>query len=334
MTDGASDSLLESAAGAAGPQATEAFALLANETRLAILLALWEFHEPGSEDSGVTFSDLYDRIDYDNPGNFSYHLKQLEGQFIQKRQADEKYELRNTGLDIVQSVIAGAGVQDTSMDPIEIDRECYLCGASTVVSYEDGTVFLACTKCEGMMARDDFPEGWLHRARFHPAGVADRSADELIAAAEVAAHRHIRTMFEGLCSSCSGPVDASLIVCDDHDSDGVCSTCGRVFAYMTEFECRVCKDFHGTTPEVVSVFHPAVIAFYYDHGISPRWHADEYDGLTYVGGEEPEHETNIVSEDPPQVEVTISLGEENLRVTFDETVTVIDATREARSSSK
>jgi hypothetical protein len=33
------DSPLDTAAGAAGPAATEAFALLANETRLAILLA-------------------------------------------------------------------------------------------------------------------------------------------------------------------------------------------------------------------------------------------------------------------------------------------------------
>lgn len=326
MADAESNTPLESAAGAAGPHATDAFALLANETRLAILLALWELHEPGTDDGAVSFSELYERIDYDNPGNFSYHLQQLEGQFIRKRPDNERYELRKTGLEIVRSVIAGSGVQNTSLEPTEIDRRCYLCGAPTAVSYEDGTVYQVCTECEGMATREDLPDGWLNGMKFDPAGLTDRSADELFAAAEIAAYRHMRTMFEGLCSACSGPVDASLEICENHDSDGVCPTCGRVPAYTAQFQCRVCKDFHGTTPEVLCVFHPAVIAFYYDHGVSPRWHADEYDGLTYVGNYEPRHETELVSEDPPQVEVTITLDGEELRMTFDETVTVIDVT--------
>lgn len=326
MADAEADSPLESAAGAAGPHATEAFALLANETRLAILLALWELHEPGTGDTAVSFSELYERIDYDNPGNFSYHIDQLEGHFIRKRPDDERYELRKTGLEIVRSVIAGSGVQDTSLEPTEIDRECYLCGAPTAVSYEDGTVYQVCTECEGMTTKDGLPEGWLNGMKFDPAGLTDRSAEELVAVAEIAAYRHMRTMFEGLCSACSGPVDATLEICDDHESDGVCSTCGRVPAYTAQFQCRVCKDFHGTTPDVLCVFHPAVIAFYYDHEVSPRWHADDYDGLTYVGNHEPDHETELISEDPPQVEVRITLDDEELQVTFDETVTIIDVT--------
>ncbi|MFB6235619.1 MAG: winged helix-turn-helix domain-containing protein [Halopenitus sp.] len=326
MADAELDSPLESAAGAAGPHATEAFALLANETRLAILLALWELHEPGTEDTSVSFSELYGRIDYDNPGNFSYHLEKLEGQFIRKRPDDERYELRKTGLELVRSVIAGSGVQDTSLESTEIDRACYLCGAPTAVSYEDGTVYQVCTECEGMTTRDDLPDGWLNGMKFDPAGLTDRSAEELLAAAEIAAYRHMRTMFAALCSACSGPVDASLEICEDHDSEGVCSTCGRVPEYTAQFQCRACKDFHGTTPDVLCVFHPAVIAFYYEHGVSPRWHADEYDGLTYVGDHEPEHETELVSENPPQVEVTVTLDDEELRVTFDETVSIIDVT--------
>jgi len=326
MADTGSNTPLESAAGAAGPHATEAFALLANETRLAILLALWELHDPGTGDTAATFSELYDRIDYDNPGNFSYHLNQLEGQFIRKRPDDERYELRKTGLEIVRSVIGGAGVQDARLEPTEIDRECHLCGSPTAVSYEDGTVYQVCTECAGMTTREDLPNGWLNGMKFDPAGLTDRSAEELFAAAEVAAYRHMRTMFEGLCSACSGPVDASLEVCEDHDADGVCSTCGRVPAYTVQFRCRVCKDFHGTTPEVVSVFHPAVVAFYYHHGVAPQGHTDEHDGLTYVGNQEPDHETELISEEPPQVEVTITLDDEELRLTFDGTVTVTDVT--------
>lgn len=45
---GSTESPLEGAAGAAGPDTTEAFQLLANETWLTILLALWEAKEPHS----------------------------------------------------------------------------------------------------------------------------------------------------------------------------------------------------------------------------------------------------------------------------------------------
>ena len=324
MADAQTDSPLEAAAGVAGPHATKAFALLGNETRLAILLALWELHEPGEKDTAVPFSELYDRIDYDNPGNFSYHLEQLEEQFIRKRPDDEGYELRKTGLKIVRSVIAGAGVQDVKLEWTEIDRTCYLCEAPTAVSYEDGVLYQVCTECDGFTTRDDLPDGYLNASELDPAGLTDRSADELIAAAEIVAYRHMRTMFEGLCSACSGPVDATLEICDDHDSDGVCSNCGRAPAYTAHFQCRVCKDFHGTTPDVLSVFHPAVIAFYYEHEVSPRWHAKEFDGLTHVGDHEPEHEMALVSREPPQVEVTITLDDDDLRVTFDETVTIVD----------
>lgn len=324
MAEPLADSPLERAAGAAGPHTTEAFSLLGNETRLAILLALWEFHEPGADDTPVSFSELYERIDYDNPGNFSYHLEQLEGQFIRKRSDDGGYELRTTGLEIVRTVIAGAGVEDMSLELTEIDRTCPRCEGSTAVSYEDGTVFQVCTDCDGIASRDGLPDGYLNGMRFDPAGLTDRSADEVIAAAEIAAYRHMRTMFEGLCSSCSGPVDATLEICQEHGSDGICSNCGRVPAYTAQFQCRVCKDFHGTTPEAISVFHPAVVAFYYDHGLSPRWHVEERDGITDDGDHDVEFVTELVSADPPQVEVTITLDGDELRLTFDEMVSVVN----------
>jgi hypothetical protein len=319
------ESPLEAAAGAAGVHATEAFGLLGNETRLAILLALWEAYDPAADDNIVSFSELFERIDYDNAGNFSYHLNQLDGQFIRKRTDPEGYELRDTGLALVKTVIAGAGVADTSLRPVEIDRPCSLCGAATAVSYEDGVLYQVCTDCEGIAADPDLPDGYLNATPFHPAGLTDRGPVELVAAAEVAAYRHMQTMVEGICSACSGPVDASLETCADHESDGVCESCGRAHAFWARFQCRVCKDHHVTTPAVLSVFHPATIAFYYDHGVAPRWHAREFTGLRQVGVQEADHEMTLVAEEPPQVEVTIELDGDELGLTFDETVAVIDA---------
>jgi len=321
------DSPLDGAAGAAGVHTTEAFALLCDETRLAILLALWEAYDPAADDNVVSFSALFDRIDYDNAGNFSYHLDQLDGQFIRKRTDPEGYELRDTGLALVKTIIAGAGVADISLDPVEIDRPCSLCGATTTVSYEDGVLYQTCTDCEGITSDPDLPDGYLNATPFHPAGLTDRSPAELVAAAEVAAYRHIHTLVEGICSACSGPVDASLETCSDHDSEGVCETCGRAHAFWARFQCRVCKDHHVTTPAVLSVFYPATIAFYYDHGVAPRWHARDFEGLRQVGVHEVEHEMALVAEESPRVEVVVVLDGDELALTFDETAAVIGVDR-------
>jgi DNA-binding transcriptional ArsR family regulator len=320
----AADFPLDAAVGAAGPHTTEAFALLGNETRLAILLALWEAYDPATDDNVVSFSELYEQIDYDNAGNFSYHLDQLVGMLIRKRLDPEGYELRDTGLALVKTVIAGAGVADTSLDPVEIDRPCSLCGGTTAVSYEDGVLYQVCTDCDGISTDPALPDGYLNATPFHPAGLADRSPAELVAAAEVAAYRHIQTMVEGICSACSGPVEARLETCSDHDSDGICENCGRVHAFWARFQCRVCKDHHVTTPAVLTVFHPAVIAFYHEHGVSPRWHAREFEGLPQVGEDEVDHQMVLTSEVPPRVEVTVCLDGDELGLTFDETVAVVN----------
>lgn len=320
MADARSTGLpLDADAGVAGLHATEAFALLGNETRLAILLALWEAYEPGEDDNAVSFSDLFDRVDYDDAGNFSYHLEQLTGQFVRRHPGGGGYELRNTGLEIVKVVIAGAGVQDMTLEPAEIDRECSVCGARTAVSYEDGVLYQTCTACEGVAPDRDLPEGYLNSMQFHPAGLTDRTREELIAAAETAAYRHMRTMFEGLCSACSGPVDASLELCTQHESDGRCPNCDRTRACWARFECRVCKDHHVTTPAVLCVFHPAVVAFYYEHGVPLPWRSEAGD-RSHEDRAEPESEMALASSDPPSVTVTISVPSDEVCVTFDETV--------------
>lgn len=49
---------LEAATGVAGEPATEAFSLLANETRIAILLALWDAYDPYAVENSVPYSTL------------------------------------------------------------------------------------------------------------------------------------------------------------------------------------------------------------------------------------------------------------------------------------
>lgn len=318
---------LEAAAGAADQEAVDAFSLLADETRLAILLALWEAYDrPDVDDNAVSFSRLFEAVDYDDPGNFSYHLGKLEGQFVRK--CADGYELRNTGLRLVKTIIAGAGVQDTHLEPTDIDRDCELCGAKTAVTYEDGLAYQICTECDGrMQGVDDVPDGYLHSVGFPPAGVPDRRPEELLGAAEVMAYRRMRSMFQGLCDACAGAVDAWLERCEAHTADGVCENCGRTRPVWAVFQCRLCKDFHATSPAVLSELHPAVVAFYYERDVTIRWHATEHGGIAHLGESRPEFEQAIVSEDPLRVVVTVTLDGDGLEVEFDESVSVVDVRR-------
>lgn len=312
---------LETTTGAAGSHATEAFAVLGNETRLAILLALWEEHDPHADDNAVPFSDIYDRVDYEDSGSFSYHLDQLEGQFIRQRPDEEGYELRVPGLKFIQVVIAGAGVEDTTHEPTEIDQPCTFCGAPTEISYREGLVVQTCTECEGVTERS--VPGFLSAVPFDPAGLADRTAEEIRAASRLAAWRQTQFMFEGLCPACSGPVESWLECCSDHDPTGICERCGMKFAALARFKCHVCKNHNISSPKALAMFYPDVQGFYANHDVSTRVHAEDLQSVKRVFNLIEDHQIEIVAEDPPQARVTITNNANELHLTFDETATVV-----------
>lgn len=75
------------------------------------------------------------------------------------------------------------------------------------------------------------------------------------------------------------------------------------------------------------MFHPAVISFYDDHGVSIRFRADDFEGVTRGFELMDAHELDLVSTDPPRVTVTIAYEGDDLRLIFDETVTDADVHR-------
>lgn len=324
MSDAEADDLpLEASLGLAGSHATETFALLGNETRLAILLALWDAYDPHASDNVVSFSELFDRVEYADPGNFSYHLDQLSGQFIARRDGGDGYELRTPALRFIHAVIAGAGVQDATLEPTEIERPCPFCDAPTVLSYQEGLVVHRCTRCEGV-TDEETPPGYLNAVPFDPAGLENRSPEELRAASRVAAWRQTQLMFDGLCPACSGRVEGRLECCPAHDPDGLCARCGMRFAVVARFECRTCKNHNVSSPKALALFHPAVVSFYDAHGVSTRVRADEIGSVRRAFDLMDDHEVTVVSEEPPEVTVLVSHDGDERRVTFDESVRVVD----------
>lgn len=323
--DTTADSPLEAAAGAAGPRAVRAFSVLGNETRLSILLALWEAYDPFAEDNALPFSELRDRVGMRDSGQFNYHLDKLTGRFIRK--TDDGYELHRAGIQLVQTVIAGVGIEEPSLEPTEIDRECFHCGAPTAITYEDEWLYLVCTECDGTWGgRDDLPSGVLAGGEFPPTGMTNRSPEEMWNANAIAVYQAHESSVEGVCEACKGPMEGSLDVCDDHASAGVCDNCGRSIAVMAHFVCPVCKNSHGGTPHSFIKSHPAVIAFYYERGIPTQYEIDDVETGRRAWDHFDNKKQELISDDPPRVRVIIPHEGDTLELTLDEDLSVIDIT--------
>lgn len=73
---------LEPAAKTVGTDTREGLEILANDTGMAILLALWKAKDPrrpllARPEPTVSFSNLRDRVDVTYSGQFNYHLEKL-----------------------------------------------------------------------------------------------------------------------------------------------------------------------------------------------------------------------------------------------------------------
>jgi len=82
----------------------DAFQALASDLRLAVLVHLLRAdHQP-------TFSELQSAVGSDSSAGFAYHLRQLDGQFVQK--SGERYELTAAGRRAAEAVLAGTFTDD------------------------------------------------------------------------------------------------------------------------------------------------------------------------------------------------------------------------------
>jgi hypothetical protein len=291
----------------------DAFALLGDATRIAILRALWAAYDPYAADNAVPFSALCDRVGADDTGNFNYHLGRLTGHFV--RRTDEGYELAAPGFRVVRAIVAGAATGDPTLPPSSVDATCRRCGSPIEIDHEDGTTWARCTGCEGYWPRRG---GEIFGFGLPPEGLRDRDPDAILRATIAYSIRRFETMTAGVCPECGGPVDASLAVCDDHDDDAVCDACGSRFVGVLTMVCTACK-FPWRSPAYAAVsHHPAVVAFYYDRGVRHvpgTWAAIDR-GLDW--------DETVVATDPPSLRVAVAHDGDRLDLTLDETGTVVD----------
>lgn len=298
----------------------EAFGLLGNDTRVNILQALWDAFESGTGDNELAYSELFAQVDYDNSGNFSYHLEKLTGPFI--RQTANGYELKQTGINVIRAVVTGTITGDPEFGPTEIAVACPRCGSAIEIAYADEILTAACTDCVGAMRWNDDP-GILYLGLVPPALLDHRSIEASFRAAVTLTNYQLATLHDGVCPHCAGLPDRRLAVCYDHQPgpDSLCSNCDRYAQAEAVMVCRSCKWQVFPPATIVVLADPHVTAFYHDHGIDHRFASWEAVARSFELDEE------LVSEEPLHMQYTVPAGDEELRLTLDGTLDVLEVER-------
>ncbi len=300
----------------------EAFKLLSDRTRLELLEALWEAHDP-ADPSPMRFTDLRERVGADDPGQVHYHLDKLTDHFV--RHTEEGYGLRESGKRIVRMLLSGIALDDTEIAPVEMDITCPYCGGQTLYSSRDGWRYIECTDCD-VRCVPSFPPGVISMSEFPPSGLRDRTPTDIgVADWRWRGHRRASVM-DGVCPECAGEMPiTSISVCDTHRPDWdeyqFCEHCESIFRMLVSHVCEQCKYRWSLPISNYLTREPAVTAFYYEHGIEFDYSKPEQFSLLL------RVEKELLTEDPLRIRLTIPLEGDELSLTFDDRMDVVSVER-------
>lgn len=238
---------------------TEAFELLGNETRLAVIQELARHRRTNWRWDGLTFAELRKAVGVDDAGTFNYHLDQLRGYFVVK--AGDEYVLNQRGLDVADAVLAGMYGEQSVERRAATDLSCPACRESLDAVYEDGLISLRCER-HGRMVATSLP----------PGAVADRSMGTVVDAAFRDMRQDVEMAREGFCLHCWGRMHGQLAQSSplEHPGTGndLSADPGDHDRFpLAVFGCERCETVFWTQPSGTLLGHPAVVSFYHDHGV-------------------------------------------------------------------
>lgn len=283
---------------AIGPE--EAFQLLGHEIRVQILLALWR-----ASDHTLGFAELYDAVDVDDSGQFTYHLSKLEGRFV--RHADDTYELLYAGHRVIDAIQSGVFHERLDIDPAELETDCIECGTALTFVYRDHVARVSCSDCERV---------WLEYP-FDPGGVVERSVEEVATAFDRRTRFVWRLAGAEVCPVCAGDV-RSRFLADVPREDHYAAD----HPVTVHLDCRRCSFFSYVPVGGAVLDQPAVVNFFFERGRSLR-DAPVWTLPFVVDGGRVERR----SIDPWRIQVTITADDSTIRLTLADpgTVESIDA---------
>lgn len=302
----------------------EAFSGLGNRARLEILRTLGEADEP------LAYSELFERMEYDDPGNFSYHLDKLVGHFVAK--TDAGYVLRRPGERVMEAVLSGAVTTDPIRELTRTEKPCPFCSAPIKVGYEHERVTMHCPECSGLFGREESEDGRFSEQGnlgirpLPPAGVRSRTPEEIHQVSEIWAATNMQAISRGVCPRCSGTVERTVRVCESHDAtDGLCGQCGMRLAATATAVCADCIfEMEAPVAGHISV-HPETMAFMINHGIDPVA-PEGY--LPFAAVKE-----EVRSRQPFEARYTFAADDEILTLTVEDDLAVVDVMKNQVSES-
>lgn len=277
----------------------DAFALLADETRVRILEALgdaWVEEWPGV----LPYSALMERVGAEDSGRFHYHLSRLEGRFVVRH--DDGYKLDFTGLTVYRAVHAGTFTETRQRGPFDAGSACHACGGGLVAHYDRDMFVVECPDCGDQFCQTAVP----------PRAVADRSREELLAVADSLTRNHLRLMRDGVCPWCASGVTADVLDVTASELDP--SSEQRVHV---RYACGCCGGRLWEPVGVHALLDARVSAVLTDAGVdvdaTPYWE--------FAFAVTDEH-TEILDRDPWQFAVTVQSDGTAHRVTLGPGLTV------------
>lgn len=302
----------------------EAFDLVGDETRLQILQTLAEAGEP------LAYSELFDRIDYDDTSNYTYHLEKLVGHFVRK--TDEGYLPRLAGRRVVEAVFSEVVTDNPVVDRVDVDMDCMYCGSPAEMAYHDGVALIYCQECEGEIRDSGLADQWpipasdiVGYVAIPPAGIHDRTPTEILDAAGISTVSDVQSIVRGVCPGCSAAIDRTPQVCENHNSeDAFCEQCDHQFGIRIAVECRNCS-FRTVSPYPTHALGTIeLMAFMTTHGIDPF----ASDAFHLRACEE-----EILSTNPLEAKYTFTADGDAITLTVGNDLSVTTVSRNSRSGS-
>lgn len=280
----------------------DVFTLLADETRLDILRALWDAGEAQS------FSDLYEAVDVDDTGQFNYHLDKLVSQFVAS--TDDGYRLTQAGKQMHGAIRSGTYTVAGELGPISLPESCRMCGGALSLDYEDEIARVECDSCEA---------GWTGAAP--PAALAGVDREEIPERISQYFRTTLRQIAVGFCTYCNGQTEPTVGPIAELDVGASPDTLSHP---VVQFDCQRCGHTSGLSLDhALLLIEPAVEEFYRDHGIDVRdravWNVPHLD---------PNRPT-IEETDPIRATVPFQIDDETLTATVDENLDILSLDRQS-----
>jgi hypothetical protein len=275
----------------------EAFSVLGDETRLAILLELAD----AAPQAGLSFSELRKRTGIEDSGRFNYHLDKLSDGFIEK--SDGEYAILLPGLSVVSAVYAGVYSGEVGEHTTNSGWQCMECDRTLEIRYEQETLLLVCAE-HGQMLGYPTP----------PGAYSGRSLEELADVVFKRAMASITLWRQGICPECWGPV--SITYPGDLDDPDLLPE----RAIATELECQRCWFETYSPLRTLVASMPLVQALYHRHGL---------DTADAVFGPRATIRPDVCAVDlhdtePVGATLTVELGSESVVLELDEECRVVD----------